>query len=92
VTALAVLFVQSMEPAVDGPPAFEALPPVELSRVRMAHEYIAIGGETLRVVSVRHVAGGDVAAELHCERLPALPSKGETNDTVPRVFDREAVR
>jgi len=71
------------------PPTFRELPPVELSRVPTAHEYIAIGGETLRVLSVRHVVG-DVAAELHCERLPALQAKGETGDTLSPVSEREA--
>lgn len=58
------------EPQPSGPPAAREVARLSLSRVPCAFEFIELGGETLRVVSVRHLSG-DVAAELHCERLPA---------------------
>ena len=79
-TVLVRPLVQSDEPRGAEPPTLRALPVIAVSRVPCAFEALIVGGETLRVISVKHVAGGDadgIAAELHCERLPARDDETE---------------
>jgi len=63
------------EPAADGPPTLRELQVVVLASVPGAFEGLELAGEHYRIVSVRFVVGGDVAAVVQVELLPVLPAE-----------------
>ena len=63
----ALVSLTVLEPQQDGPPALRTLQTIELPRVPCAYEGIELGGALYRVVQVRLVIGGDVAAVVQLE-------------------------
>lgn len=63
----ALITLTVLEPQQDGPPVLRTLQALDLPRVPCAYEGLEFDGVLYRIVSVRHVVDGDVAAVVQLE-------------------------